>query len=87
MTNNKSHQWTTLSIVLFQWILPATKHNDGTVCGFQLLFQLSDHDSVVGKGLLHGQQAYLRDVEGVFAKWQRFAIVPLKSTRKKRGKT
>lgn len=85
MTNNKSHQWARLSTVLFQWILPATKHNDGTVCGFQLLLQLSDHDGVVGKGLLHGQQAYLRDVKGVFAKWQRFAIVPLKKYKKEKG--
>lgn len=76
--NNKSHKWTTLWTGLFKRILPATKHNDRTVCGCQLLFQLSDHDGVVSQGLLHCQQADLRDVEGVFAKRQRFAIVPLK---------
>ncbi len=47
------------------------------MCGCQLLFQLGDHDSVVSEGLLHCQQADLRDVKGVFAKRQRFAVVPL----------
>ena len=64
-------------------ILPASKHDDGAVCGCQLLFQLSDHDSVVGEGLLHCQQADLRDVEGFFAKRQRFAIVPLEERERR----
>lgn len=50
-------------------IVPATEHDDWTVCGSQLLFQLSDHDGVVSQGLLHRQQADLRYVEGVFLKW------------------
>lgn len=58
-------------------ILPATKHDDGAVGGCQLLLQLSDHDSVVGQGLLHGQQADLGNTEGVLAKRQRPAVVPL----------
>lgn len=65
----------------FQRFVPATKDNDGTVFGFQLLFQLGDHNGVVCKRLLHCQQAYLRDSEGVFAKGQRFAIVPLKRSK------
>lgn len=50
-------------------IVPATEHDGWTVCGSQLLFQLSDHDGVVSQGLLHRQQADLRYVEGVFLKW------------------
>lgn len=61
-----------------QKFVPATKDNDGTVFGFQVLLQLGDHHRVVCKRLLHSQQADLRDSEGVFAKGQRFAIVPLK---------
>lgn len=57
--------------------LPATKHNDRTTSGRQLRLQFGDHDAVVGEGLLHCQQANLRDVEGVLAKRLRFAIVPL----------
>ena len=73
---NRSHR-TTLRKVLVRWSLPPTKHDDWTVCGFQLLFQLSDHDTIVSEGLLHCQQADLRNTEGVFAKWQRFAIISL----------
>lgn len=60
-----------------EWVLPATEDNDRSVCGCQLLLQLSDHDGVVSEGLLHRQQADLRDVEGVLAKWPGFAVVPL----------
>lgn len=63
--------------MLVRSVLPATKHDDRTLCGCQLLLQLSDHDSVVSERLLHCQQANLGDLEGVFAKWQRLAIVPL----------
>lgn len=71
--------------MLVKWILPATKHDDRTECGCQLLFQLSDHDSIVSEGLLHSQQADLRDAEGLFAKWQRFAIIPLKEQEEDKG--
>lgn len=66
-------------------ILPATKHDDRTVCSCQLLFQLSDHDSVVGEGLFHCQKADLRDVKGVIAKRERSAVVPLSAGEKDRG--
>lgn len=78
MLDNKSHKWQTVRAVLGKQIIPASKHDDRAVRGCQLLFQLSDHDSVVSEGLLHCQQADLRDVEGFFAKRQRFTIVPLK---------
>lgn len=58
-------------------VLPAPKHNDGAVCGLQLLLELRDHDGVVSQRLLHCQQADLRDFERVCPKRQRFAIIPL----------
>lgn len=79
MLSNKTHKW--MISQSLRWNLPATKHNNRTVIGCQLPLQLNDHDTVVSQGLLHCQQADLRNVEGVFAKWQRSAIVSLEEER------
>lgn len=66
---------------VFTWNLPTTKHNDRTVSGIQLHFQICDHDGIVSKCLFHCQKTNLRNAEGVLAKWQRFAIIPLDEGR------
>lgn len=58
--------------------LPASERDDRAERSGQLLLQLRDHQSEVRQRLLHRQQAHLGRAEGVFAKRQRAAIVPLR---------